>query len=179
MNILKSPPFSTFNMDFINVVIWAKNNIVQNTWYFKIQICYISYYSGFSLLMPFINITKISYKMYRVYIDCYIFSCDLVSLYIFKIICMNWIFTLRWCDNHNKSYLQTGTSRHNWMLLFFSDTNSKFQITTMFVIVDKTNSKLKIYLQKSFLFLTLVVNTMELHEDSPLLLVRNVIYTRK
>ena len=90
MNMLQSPPFSTFNMDFINVVIWAKNNIVQNTWYFKIQICCISYYSGFSLFMPFIDITKISYKMYRVYTDYYIFSRDLVvSLYMFKIICIN------------------------------------------------------------------------------------------
>jgi hypothetical protein len=124
--MLQSPPFSTFNMDFINVVIWAKNNIVQNTWYFKIQTCCISYYSGFSLSMPFINIRKISYKTYRVYTDYYIFLRDLVvSLYIFKIICINWIFTLRWCDTHNKTYLQTGTSRRNWMLHFFFRYNFK------------------------------------------------------
>jgi len=35
MNMLQSPPLSTFNMDFINVVIWAKNNNVQNTSKYK------------------------------------------------------------------------------------------------------------------------------------------------
>jgi hypothetical protein len=83
MSMLQSPSLSTFNMDFINVVIWAKNNIVQNTWYFKIQICCISYYSGFSVFMTFINITKISYKMYWVYTDYYYFHMILLQVYIY------------------------------------------------------------------------------------------------
>jgi hypothetical protein len=85
--MLQSPLSSTYNMDFINMVIWSKNNIVKYTWYVLRNtnlLCFL-----LKWIFTLYAFYKYHQNIQNVYTDYCRLSRDLVvSLYIpvFKII---------------------------------------------------------------------------------------------